>query len=341
MPYYNYDKIYSLNAQYNFIISNRGLGKTYGISRKVVQKAIDTGEQFVLLRRWKTELTTKDSFFDALIAKGEFPTWDFRVRGLYGEMSPKSAANDKKRAWQRIGYFIALSQGQHFKGKPFPLVKTIIFDEFIVENGSMQYIKGEVDAFNNFYSTIDRQTDKTKVFFLANSISIINPYFLHYKIQPQGEEWIKAQKSKITNLPFWVVHFPKAEDFKQRVHETRFGEFIEGTDYDKYATENQFADNHTAMLGEKPSHMEYNFTLETNEGIVTVWSWGGKYFVQEKRPKHEKIFTNNPYSMDETKYLIENNSKFMQILRTAYRNNRMKFDKQVTRNIFIQIFIRN
>lgn len=340
LTFYNFDKIYSYNGMYNFILGARGVGKTYGAVKKVVQKAITTGEEFILLRRWKTELTTKDSFFDAIIANNEFPEWDFRVSGMHAEMSLKIYADMKKRPWTRIGYFIALSQAQHYKGTPFPLVKTIIFDEFIIETGSMQYIKNEAVVMDNFYSTVDRHGDRTRVLFLANSVSIINPYFLEYKIEPQdSDEWIITARDEM-NLPFIVCHFPRSENFQQQVLKTRFGKFKAGTDYSEYALANKFSDNHKAMIGEKPTNMRYAFTLESKYGVVSIWSYGGKYFTQAKRPKTEKIFTLVPQLQDEGKTLLATNDKLVQILRTAYRNNRMTFDKQVTRNIFIQVFTR-
>lgn len=341
LSYYNFDKVYSYNGVYNFIIGGRGLGKTYGAKKKAIQKAIKTGEQFILLRRWKTELTTKDSFFDDLIAEQEFPEWDFRVEGMHAEMARKSTAEDKKRVWTRIGYFIALSQAQHFKGTPFPLVKTIIFDEFIIETGNIQYIRNESTVMRNFFSTVDRKKDKTRVLFLANAVSIINPYFLEYKIEPEdGQEWIMSHYGELSHLPYVVCHFPKAEDFRAQVATTRTGEFEQGTAYDEYASGNKFADNHKALIGEKHENMRYNFTIESRTGIFSVWSWGGKYYVQEKRPKSEKFFTLVAQYQDEGKILLAQNDKLVQILRTAYRNNRMTFDKQVTRNIFIQIFPR-
>ena len=40
--YYDYNKLYSYNALFNFIIGERGVGKTYGIMKKAVKDFIKT-----------------------------------------------------------------------------------------------------------------------------------------------------------------------------------------------------------------------------------------------------------------------------------------------------------
>ena len=59
--YYNYNDLFSYNAMFNFVIGERGVGKTYGILKKCVKDFINTmsnehPRQFVYLRRYKSEL---------------------------------------------------------------------------------------------------------------------------------------------------------------------------------------------------------------------------------------------------------------------------------------------
>ena len=67
----------SYNAILNFIIGERGVGKTYGAKKHVVNRFIKKGEQFVYLRRYKTELKDsvgskmKPKFFNQIV--DEFP----------------------------------------------------------------------------------------------------------------------------------------------------------------------------------------------------------------------------------------------------------------------------
>lgn len=338
MTFYNFDKIYSYNGVYNFLCGARGLGKTYGAKYKAVKAAIEKGDQFIYLRRWKDELKkSKESFFADLAAEGAFPGIDFRVMGYYAQMAPEETRDVKKREWKTIGYFIPLSTAQSVKSVSYPLVRTIIFDEFIIEKGRTQYISNEAEVFNNFYSTVDRYKDKTRVFFLANSVSITNPYFLYYDIKPvSGQEWIKSHEN------FIVCHFADSKDFQNDVFKTRFGKFIQNTDYADYAVKSEFRDNHDGLLEEKSPEANYVFTLETKTGTFSVWVDYKEmdYYVQKKRPKVENVMTLLPEQMSESKTLLTVNDRLIQNMRTAFRHGKAQFDSAQSRNAFVEIFKR-
>jgi hypothetical protein len=335
-PYYKYDKLFSYNATYNFVVGARGLGKTFGACVKAVKDGVTKGDQFIYMRRFKEELSTaRNTFFAAIEYK--FPQWDFRSNGMLAQAAHADTREDKKRQWITIGYFVSLSTAQQMKSVAFPKVKTIIFDEFIIEKGAVHYLPNEAEAFNNFYATVDRWTDKTKVLFLANSVSIMNPYFIKYEIRPdQGDEFI------VKGDGFILCHFPEAAAFASSVFETKFGKFIKNTDYADYAVGNVFSDNHEKMLAEKHSKARYLFTLECKTGTFSVWhaNENDEYFVQSKLPKQEVKFTLDATRMDNDKTLMTFTDRPLQYLRTAFRNGRMNFDKPATRNSFTEIFKR-
>lgn len=332
--WYNWDKIYSFNGTYNFVVGNRGAGKTYGWQIKVIKAAIKKGEQFMYVRRYKDELkATKETFFDAV--QVEFPDWHFRVMGSIAQMAPASTMNDKKRPWKTVGHFVALSTAQSLKGKSYPLVTNIGFDEFILEKGLTHYLPQEANAFNNLYSTVDRNQEKTKVFFMANAVSITNPYFLEYDIKPDGEFVIKSDG-------FVVVHFIRNDEFTGQIKETKFGKFIADTEYGKFAQDNEFSDNNDNLLNVKGASARYNFSIESNHGTFSVWiDWmAGKYYIQEKLPGRQNLYTLIPEKMEEGKILLGYSDKMMQTLRTAFRHGNTYFDTAKSRNAFIEIFKR-
>ena len=54
--YWDINKSLSYNALFNFIVGNRGAGKTYGSKKYVINRFLKYGEQFVYIRRFKDEL---------------------------------------------------------------------------------------------------------------------------------------------------------------------------------------------------------------------------------------------------------------------------------------------
>jgi len=336
LAYYDYSKVMSFNAYYNIIIGARGLGKTFGAKKLVISRAIKTGEQFVYLRRYKDELkVSKDAFF-ADIAE-EFPEWDFRINGYSAEMAPAESRDVKGREWQLIGHFVALSTAQSRKGVSYHAVKWILFDEFIIEKGATHYLPQEDVAFLNFYSTVDRWKDKTRVFFLANAVSMMNPYFLAWDIKPDQEgEFVKRRDGYI------ACHFADSAAFSKGVYQTAFGKFIAGSEYADYAVGSEFADNHDHLLQLKTAAAKYVYTVETKHGMFSVWLDGvnRKFYIQGRRPKQEIIFTMLTEKMAEGKTLIRYNDKLVQTIRTAFNNGNTLFDNAKTRNAFAEIFKR-
>jgi hypothetical protein len=342
LAFYNFDKIFSFNAFWNFLIGARGLGKTFGAKEKAISAAIKKGDQFIYVRRYKDELKkAKDSFFADVDYK--FPQWDFRVQGYEAQMAPiESRELKNKREWQTIGFFIPLSTAQSQKSVSFPKVKIMIYDEFIIEKGHTHYLPNEATVFQNLYSTIDRYRGQVKVFFLANSVSIDNPYFLAYDIKPTSDQEF-LQVAPIDGGRFFILcHFADSEEFKAGVYETAFGQFIKNTEYADYAVGSEFLDNHDHLLNLKTAHAKYHFTVETSKGTFSLWiDWATQlYYIQERRPKDEIVLTLVAEKMDEGKTLIQYNDQVIQDVRTAFRKGRAYFDTPKSRNAFIEIFKR-
>jgi len=338
LAYYDFNKVLSYNAVYNFIVGARGLGKTYGAKRHAIKKAIRNGEQFIYLRRYKEELKNSRPTFFADI-EHEFPDHDFRVNGHVAEMAHINTRDDKKRKWQTIGYFMQLSNAQAQKSVAFPMVTTILFDEFIIEKGMLHYLPNEAKAFNDFYSTVDRWKDKTRVFFLANALTITNPYFLEYDILPSNEV---ADEFIVKGNGFIVAHFADSAEFSTGVFTTRFGQFIKDTDYADYAVASNFHDNNDNLIQLKNSEARYHCTIESKLGVFSVWiDWKmNQFYIQEKRPKQEIYYVLDAHRVAEGKALLNYSDRIMQYLRAAFGQGRVFFDTPKARNAFVQVFQR-
>ena len=376
--YYDFAKLFSFNATFNGVCGGRGMGKTFGAKKKVINDALKTvkfkteakevttkgnikgsftktvqihtveeiGDQFIYLRRYKEELALAKATFFADI-EYLWPEWDFRIQGWEAQASPRKFDGlTKGRPWATIGFFISLSVNQNYKSVSFPKVKTIIYDEFIIEKGG-QYLANEPTKLVNFYNTVSRYRANVRVLMLANAVTIENPYFIHYKVDPDktDENNFIFMVKKPNGIYYMLWHFPESAEFEAEVNATEFGQFIRETDpeYADYAVNNVFRDNHKGMIGEKPSSAKYIYTLETLSGTFSVWydSVTSMFYCQNKRPAGDEDFVTLVEEwMDEGKRLANFTDKTMQMLRTAYRHDRMRFKEAHTRNAFLQVMKR-
>jgi hypothetical protein len=366
--YYNFAKLMSYNATMNGVCGGRGMGKTFGAKKKAINdglrstkfeavevpiktrkgndstqtvfKSTKTPNQFIYLRRYKEELALAKATFFADI-EHLWPDWDFRVTSWEAQASPRKFADIKNRPWATIGFFISLSVNQNYKSVQFPNVKLIVFDEFIIEKGG-QYLANEATKFMNFYNTVDRYKDKTRVLMLANAVTISNPYFIQYKVRPDEAD-DNGFIFMASNYMLW--HFPESKEFEAEVYKTKFGKFIAEADpeYADYAVGNVFSDNNQNMIGRKPRTAQYIYTLETRGGVFSVWfdtkrNW---FYCQPKRPSADEDFVTLVEEwMGEGKRLANFTDKTMGMLRTAFRHDRMRFYDPPTRNAFMEIMKR-
>lgn len=351
-PYYRYDKLYSYNAMIMMLCGGRGLGKTYGAKLKHLKKAVRSGgqEQFIYVRRRLEELkSAKQTFFvdiDHL-----FPGYDKRVEGVNGLMRKRlkrrkgeseNAFNkrQKKEEWFIVCWFVALSVVQNIKSSSFKLSTAIIFDEFILEESTAgDYLPNEVEALMNFYNTVDRFQDKTILLMLSNSVSIMNPYFAYWDIEPD-----RLPEFSVHSEGDIVCHFPDAEDYQNSVYQTRFGKFIRRTmpEYADYAVGNKFRDANNSLLLDKPSTAKYKYTVEAREGSFSVWydMPSGFFYVMTRKVGNERILTLVPESMAHGKIRVTLAEPVLKSLKAAFNRGKVVFDKPFTRNAFVKAFER-
>ena len=99
--FWDITKSLSYNCLFNFIVGDRGVGKTFGCKKYVIDKYLKTGAQFVYVRRTKRELKGIRTFFADISSNYEN---NFQVVNDGFKI-------DKKQA----GYYLNLSTAQQQK----------------------------------------------------------------------------------------------------------------------------------------------------------------------------------------------------------------------------------
>lgn len=253
--FYDYSKVLSYNSMFNFILGERGVGKTYGSIKYVTNRFIKHGEEFVYLRRYKSELKESvPKFFSAINRNKEFPK------------NKLTSTNNKFYCDGKVmGYALPLSTANILKSTTFDNVQTIIFDEFIIDKGTYHYLQNEVTQFLDIVETIGRLRD-IKVIFLGNAISITNPYFAYFDLSLPYNSDIKTFKDGLI-----LVNYIKNEEYRRVKKATRFGKLIEGTSYSKYAIDNEMLRDSKTFIKKKTPNSKFFFILYLDGDSYGVW----------------------------------------------------------------------
>ena len=254
--FFDIHKILSYNALLNILIGERGCGKTFGCSKFCVSQFLKKGDEFIYLRRFKSDLKKSTSkFFNSLIQEKVFPNNELKVKG-----------NNFYIDGKLCGYSFALTESQSLKSTNFPKVKYIIFDEFIIENNSQHYIKNEVESFLSFVETVARLRN-IKIFMLGNAASVTNPYFLYFNISLPYNSDIKKFKDGLI-----VLQYMKNLEYREYKKKTAFGKLIEDTDFSKYIIDNEFNENRNKdFIDKKTGTSRFTFSFVYNNTTYGVW----------------------------------------------------------------------
>lgn len=266
------NELLTYNCIFNFIVGDRGGGKSFGTLEFCVKQYLKHGTEFIYLRRYERELEDSlPTLFDALKQEGKFADHNLYVKG-------KNLYCDGKV----MGYAVALSTSMKRKSINYSKVGFIIFEEFMVDGVTSRYLgqgDREVAVFENFYETVDRLRDSTRVFFLANAFSTVNIYFTRYgiRLKPPYKTYNRFKNDIMVCI--W-----QDESYRQAKRNTRFYNIVKDTEYAEHAYGNKFYLDTTHFIRNKDSEAEFHFALMYYEKTYGVWvNWDkGVYYVTNK-----------------------------------------------------------
>lgn len=328
--YYNYDKLFSFNFLMAFVIGERGCGKTFGAKVAMLKKFLKTGEQFIYLRRYKTELDTSlQTFWADIQGNGYFEDYNLKVKK--SKMLTTFLCNDKV-----CGYAVPLSTANILKSTAFPKVKTIIFDEFILDgaSGTYHYLRNEVTMMLDVIETVGRLRD-IQVVFLGNALSITNPYFAYFDLDlPYNSEFRTFKDGLI------VVNYIKSLAYREAKKKSRFGMMIDGTEYGRYAIDNEMLRDNNHFIAKKPSNASFYGVLVINGNYIGIWEGNDGYLYLSTKFDPNTVHKFACDYTDHTEQTIFVNARENLYLRccvAAYKQGILKFENQKIKGVIIPL----
>lgn len=321
--YYDPNKMLSYNRILNFVVGARGIGKTFSMKKYVINRFLKNDEQFVYVRRYQTELKKVKTFFDDI--KFLYPDVDFAVKGRELWINEKLA-----------GFAVPLSTYQNEKSNAYPRVTTIVFDEFIREDG--MYIRSvvEPESLLSLMDTVFRSRDNARCICLSNSITIVNPYFLYFNIVPDISKRFNSNDSI-------VVEIPRLDVFKKNRLQTRFGKLIQETDYGEMAVDNVFTGDSKVFLEKRTPDSRFQFSIMYNGMVFGIWvdvGLGLMYISQATDPSTRFHYAMTTKDMEYNTLLGSNWKKNYHLYKMvgAFKKGYLRFDNQVIRNTMYDLF---
>ena len=249
--YYNPNKLLSYNKLMNAVIGARGFGKSYAFKKYPINRFIKKGEQFIYVRRYKSELKKVGTYFDDV--HPEFRNHSLIVKGRTFIIDDEVA-----------GYAIPLSTWQSEKSNAYPNVTTIIFDEFIRQKDKSGYLPNEVEAFLNLVDTVIRTRDNVRIILLSNATTVVNPYFLYFGITPDTNK-------RFTSKGEIIVEIANSTDFMDFRKETAFGRLITGTEYANMAVKNEFTEDTDVFIEKRSKRSKFKFNITYEGKVYGIW----------------------------------------------------------------------
>ena len=313
----------------NFVIGNRGGGKSFFGKRLVINRFKKKGAQFVWVRRYQTEIDTLTDFFADI--KEFYPEDTLTVEGNTCYINGEPA-----------GWLIALTTSQKLKSVSFPNVQTIVFDEFIIDKGKVGYIKNEVQTFLELFETIARMRDNVVAIFFGNAISIVNPYFVYFGVTPD----LNKRYTKENGV---CIEFYFNEAFVAKKAKTRFGQLIEGTRYGEYNMMNKFLrDSDSFIVETRPTGANLKiqqFILDGERFALWQDTRRGEWYIDgayEANFGTYRTYVLNPVDMEEndkSHILLKKNCVLVKKLREIAERGDLYFNNQNTKQKIYELLL--
>lgn len=211
LHFYDYHRIISYNCPVNILIGERGVGKSYGAKKYVINRYLKYKEQFLYLRRYENEIksifsnnTKARDFFDDI--KSEFPEHSLKAQDKLFYIDNEV-----------FGYAKRMTEAQDLKSSTFEKVTTIIIDEYAIEKNKRYYLPNEGMILAGIFDSIIRNRSNVKIFILMNAVEGLefSPLFTFFNLKLPYNNDIKLFKDNLV-----LVQYMNNDQFREERKET-------------------------------------------------------------------------------------------------------------------------
>ena len=335
--FFNWGPVLSRQAPITMVVGARGLGKTYGLRKACIEQFLKKDVCFVEVSRFKAEQKQVQRGYFERVGK-EFPECEFEVRGSEGFVWRGKTSEKGKKVWERICYFCSLTELQTTKKRTFDNVKSIIFDEAIIDHSDRfhRYLQGEWELLAGLIDSCSRERVDSEIhpslFLLGNAVDLANPYFQRIGLMDAPKTGYHWYMKKL-----FLLVVPEASDYsKQKESETLAGRMLAGTAAGQAANWNQFNQEFEGVIAPKPSTARFEVGLRWKEEQFGLWfdDKEGRYYVNGRIPAGGKVLALSIGNVAVNTPLVQRNASFLKSIVSLASIDGLRFESLGLRSQF-------
>lgn len=335
--FFEWGKVLSFQAPITMVVGARGLGKTYGLRKACIEQFLKKGVCFVEVARFKSEQKqVQRGYFDRV--GQEFTGCEFEVRGSEGFVWRGKTTEKGKKLWERVCYFVSLTELQTTKKRTFDNVKNIIFDESVIDRTDRyhRYLPNEWELLAGLVDSCSRERGDSKIhpslFLLGNAVDLSNPYFQRIGLMEAPSVGFHWYLKKL-----FLLVVPEASEYsKAKEESTLAGRMLAGTAAGQAANWNQFSQEFEGVIAPKPSSARFEVGLRWKEQDFGLWfdDREGRYYVTSRIPPHGKCLALSIGQVAVNQPLVQKNASFLRSIVSLASIDGLRFESLGLRSQF-------
>lgn len=344
LDYFHYTDLNDNVPGIRMFVTNRTAGKTTSFLRFILAEAI-RDRQFVLAYRKQGDLAKSSKIFEDVLSIFEEFSNIIEVIDKAGvtkgtrEYYAKIKRDDENIELKKIGFCIWLEEADNIKkySSIFRKVAHYGMDEFQIESG--KYLKKEISLFQSLYQTISRgggeRSRKVDVTLLSNDISLINPYYLHWRIP----ERLKPGTRKLRG-DGWILFYELNLEARKAIEDNIVNSAFKDSLYSKYSRGYGQLINSNTFVEKLSGKAIYLCTLYYEGKSYGIRNFVGQNLIYISRgiePSCKLKFVLSDSEIEMNKYLLKRNSDIWKGIRQAYDANRIRYQSVECKNVMFEM----
>ena len=335
--FFNWGPVFSRNAPITMVVGARGLGKTYGLRKACIDEYIKKGLRFVEVSRFKSEQKAVSKGYFSRVSQ-EFPGCEFEVRGNEGFIWRGKTTEKGKKVWEKLCFFVSLTELQTAKKRTFDLVHRIIFDEAVIDRTDRfhHYLSSEWELLAGLVDSVSRERAESVVhpqlFLLGNAVDLSNPYFQQIGLMEEPEVGFHWFWRKL-----FLLVVPEASAYSlAKESKTLAGRMLAGTAAGEAANWNRFSSEFEGVIAPKPSSARFEVGLRWKEEQFGLWfdDREGRYYINSTIPRGGKTLALSIGNVAVNTPLVQKNASFLKSIVSLASIDGLRFESLGLRSQF-------